>query len=246
MSNLLSVLEDWIAQKRPDIAAYYTKTKGTGYKLDVYNLGVLLNWNAAKQSNLKNQALLQKVCLKKDNSCIVTDLEGKRWQQFQRGKPFVELVPKRKLSQAAALKNRYRRGLITIPRQIKKMEESIAEQKLELPILVGEANRVYNSLIALMTRFETEHDIKVKAYPYHQSIIRFASKYGADKFTVMHEEFWQIRRMRVRLEDLNARQSHIGRYVRRADLNIAKAKDRQKKLTHGQDPNKALPWEKKK
>jgi hypothetical protein len=235
-------MKAWIAQFRKDIKLDHPTNRRPSspvHTVDVYGLGIRPGYYS--NTNAKNETLWQKAEVRK-GTVVLTDMEGKKWQQGANG--FTEIVPKRVLSQASKLKNRYRRGLITIPRQIAKMEAAIEEQRLEQPILTDEANRLYRQLSDSVELFEKYYGMSVKPYPYHQSIARFASKLGSEKFAIMSNDFWELRHIRVRYEDLTTRLRTIGRYIRSAEHKIEKAKERQKKLSHGQDPNKKLAWEK--
>lgn len=248
-NELLSAMTAWVKQFRPDIKLYdqsqgynYAKSRGPdSMQIDVYSNGVRhTDW---QMRGKKDEVLWNKAEIRK-GVVILTDTQGKRWSRPSARHNFVEMKPKRILTQASILKSRYRRALITIPRQIKKLEDAVAEQRLELPILDDEIQRLRNYLAQCTKAFEDAHSIRVKPYPYHQSITQFAIKYGKEKYEKTRDAFWEIRHISARIEDLEKRSRHIYRYVRSADYKIQQAKEKQAKLGHGRDPNKKLSWEK--
>lgn len=246
-SQLSEDMAAWVKQFRPDIKLHiynskkYTAPQVGEYTVDVYGLGVReCNWTRAQ----KNLTLWTKAEIRKGVTILTCAEHGKRWHRPVRTKPFEEIVPKRRLSQASLLKNRYRRALITIPRQIQNLESKVAEFRLEEPIVREEANRLYNNAQNLHDAFEARWKISLKPYPYFQSITRYAIKLGATRYGQMREELWALRDLNQRHDDLERRVRELHRYIRSADEKIAKAKAKQAKLGHGQDPNKKRSWEK--
>lgn len=230
---------NWIAQQRPDI----TLDNQKGYTFSVYDLTLRLSWYVRQNNKGKLQdvvKLFQKAQVLQGKP-ILTDMDGKRWHKVPR-KGWEVMVPKRKLSQASILKNRYRRGLITIPKQIAKIEAQVEEYRIEGPIVETEQQRVRNAIDHLTKNFEATY--RLKPYPYHQSVTGFAGKVPSKTFFELRGQFLTIRNLCARLEDLDRRISKIHRELRYANSHIAERRKEMAKLGHGADPRKKLAWEK--
>lgn len=237
---------DWVVQYLPNIKidanSYRNRdSKEITWSIDYYAKGIRTNWTS-KHPRQEQKQLFEKMEFRK-GQVILTTMDGKRYGRGERAKKFEELKPKRKISDVAKLKSRYRRGVITYPAAIAKMKAAIEEQTLELPILQHEVNLVEQFITAGHHRFKNFYGIRLKPYPYHQSIISHATKMGGAAFKVMQQEFWQIRAASARLEDLHRRTRQIDRQVRSANAKILKKQQEMKKLTHGQDPKVKKSWE---